>query len=262
MDIAWSPPATAQRDRSAARARAGGGHARSRPAARPRRTDEGFATLTEMCGSSHPRSSSLRARARESAIEGDRPRVIRLLPKPVDIDDLGLISRAPSTCTRSRLRTAALERPMGRPRSFDDHRIASDAQGTKTIERVATRTFGDAARGQRHRQGMLAARVHEQSGSQQRRVRAINWRRSPKTCSRPRLFATNAARPPALSKPPSARSSWPRGGHYSSTRSAHPAGAPVNCCVHPGAGNRAHRRAVPIAVDTRIVSATHQNPRR
>jgi two-component system NtrC family response regulator len=132
----------------------------------------------------------------------------------------------------------------------------------RTIERVANTNvsvmlLGASGTGKE----LLARGLHDASDRAGAPSSRSTARRSPKTCSKASCSATKRAPSPARSRPPKARSSRPMAAPCSSTR-----WATFRCSLQVKLLRFLQERVIErigsrksIAVDTRVVCATHQN---
>jgi two-component system, NtrC family, response regulator len=185
-----------------------------------------------------PRSRSSCAEARDQGDRRQRPRRARkraqqaiargaydFYQKPVDIDQLGLIVRRAFQLPRAR----AGEPATGKPGRRDDRTVLGTMitaapemlKVARTIERVANTNvsvmlLGASGTGKE----LLARGLHEPAAAAAAAFVAINCAAIPENLLEAELFGTRRAPSPARSRPPRARSSWPRAARCSSTRSA------------------------------------------
>ena len=234
----------------------------------PDGTSEGFATLTEILALK-PDTKVIVASghgARESALKAIALGAYDFYRKPVDIDDLGLIvARA----------FHLHEIEAGEPPARGGGGGATTVLGSiitaapemlkvaRTIERVAqadvsVMLLGASGTGKE----LLARAVHEQSPRRQAASSSPSTaRRSPRTCSRPNCSAMSAAPSPARSRPPPGKIEQAQGGTLFLDEVGDiplPLQVKLLRFLQERVIERIGGRS-PIAVDTRIVCATHQD---
>ena len=231
----------------------------------PDGTDEGFATLAEILRLK-PDTKVIVATghgARESALKAIAMGAYDFYNKPVDIDELGLIVARAFHLHEIEEENRRLEAaPRATVLRLDHHRRAGDAEGR---QHHRARRHRPTCRSCCSAQAAPARSCSPARSTKRAAARATSSRstalRSPKTCSRPSCSATSAAPSPARSSRTSARSSSPQGG----TLFLDEVGdipLPLQVKLLRFLQERVIERIggrQPIAVDTRIVCATHQD---